>query len=619
MATTKFQIQTIRLSEVIEKQAVLNIGTAGHVAHGKSTLVKKLTGVATQRFKSEKERNITIRLGYADAKIYKNAITGDIETNVVSLTKKIPIHHVSFVDCPGHELYMATMVSGSQVMDYCVVVVAANEVIPQPQTFEHLMALDYSGIPQTKMIYLVNKLDLLKPKRAEEVIKELREFLTREFPYTEQDPSGHIIYPISAATGDNVNHVLRHIVSLPVSPKLVNRPARMFIVRSYNANKPSTPIEEMIGGIAGGSIVQGVLSVGDKVEIRPGVINMVNGKRVIQPLIATVETLRSDTDELQVAVPGGLIGVGLSIYAGLTNDDRLKGQILGHIGTLPEMFDVIEGRYRLIKDRALPDVNGRVNVIVNGVMNVEATVNKIKPSKKEGRGDIQLTLSSPVVIDLDDSDDEEGCTARLAIMFDNKLIAALTVKRATLSLPIHYPEDADLSWKPKTYEIVNDVTQPMKTPEKPDIKTLLSGIRYTKGQCKREPIPVPNITIINTCSYIHEKEFNQMLTAITHEDLTIRNKVDMKQVLIDNIAIQLANSSPRFNGEGNLTMSGRFKQSKIRQFLKDFDNKIMTCPSCTSTASVIYRDRSGVITRRCTVCNIDTFLTSLNMSQLMGT
>jgi translation initiation factor 2 beta subunit (eIF-2beta)/eIF-5 len=127
---------------------------------------------------------------------------------------------------------------------------------------------------------------------------------------------------------------------------------------------------------------------------------------------------------------------------------------------------------------------------------------------------------------------------------------------------------------------------------------------------------VPNITIINTCSYIHEKEFNQLLAAITHES-GVTNKVDMKQVLVDNIGIQLANSSPRFNGEGNLTMNGRLKQSRIRQFLKDFESKILTCPSCTSTASAIYRDRSGVITRRCTVCNIDTFMTSLNMSQLM--
>jgi translation initiation factor 2 subunit 3 len=611
-------IHTIRLSEVIAKQAVLNVGTAGHVAHGKSTLVKQLTGVATQRFKSEKERNITIRLGYADAKIFRKSTGTQSELYVSTDNHKTPIHHVSFVDCPGHELYMATMVSGSQVMDYCIVVIAANESIPQPQTFEHLMALDYSGLPQTKMIYLVNKLDLLKPKRAEEVIEKLREFLTREFPYTPENPSGHLIYPVSAATGDNMNHVLNRIVSLPITPKLVDRPARMFIVRSYNANKPSTKLEDMIGGIAGGSIVQGVLAVGDKVEIRPGVINMIEGKRVIQPLIATIESLRSDTDELKVAVPGGLIGVGLSIYAGLTNDDRLKGQIMGHIGTLPDIYDGLEGRYRLIQGRGLPEVGGRVNVIVNGVMNVDAVIKNIKPSKKDGRGDVFLSLVSPVVIDLSPGEEGDEATAsgpRLAIMHDNKLVAALTVKKASLSLPIHYPEDADLSWKPQKYAIQNDLP-PIEAPATPDIKAMLSTIRYTKGACKRDPLPVPNITIINTCSYIHEKEFNQLLAAITHE-ATVSNKVDMKQVLIDNIGIQMANSSPRFNGEGNLTMNGRLKQSKIRQFLKDFESKILTCPSCTSTASAIYRDRSGVITRRCTVCNIDTFMTSLNMSQLM--
>ena len=601
----------IRLSEVIAKQAVLNVGTAGHVAHGKSTLVKRLTGVATQRFKSEKERNITIRLGYADAKIYSKGTE-----LYVSEKGSSPVHHVSFVDCPGHELYMATMVSGSQVMDYCVVVIAANESIPQPQTFEHLVALDYSGLPQTKMIYLVNKLDLLKPKKAEEVVQELRAFLTREFPYTPENPSGHLIYPVSAATGDNMNYVLNRIVSLPIAPKLVDRPARMFIVRSYNANKPSTKIEDMIGGIAGGSIVQGVLAVGDKVEIRPGVINMVDGKRVIQPLIATVETLRSDSDDLKVAVPGGLIGVGLSIYAGLTNDDRLKGQILGHVGTLPDIYDGLEGRYRLLEGRELPEEGGRVNIIVNGVMNVEAVINKVHPSKKKGRGDLNLTLLSPVVIDLNSGEDDDAGEARLAVMFNNKLVAALTVKKATLSLPIHYPKDTDLSWKPQIYKIENDLA-PIVTPEDPDLKTMLAKITYTKGKCKRDPLPVPNISIINMNSYIHEKEFNQLLKAVTHDAPKISNKVDMKQVIIDNIAVQLANSSPRFNGEGNLTLSGRFKQSKMRQFLKDFESKILTCPSCTSTASALYRDKSGVITRHCTVCNIETFMTSTNMSQLM--
>jgi translation initiation factor 2 subunit 3 len=611
--------QTIRLSDVIAKQAVLNVGTAGHVAHGKSTLVKKMTGVATQRFKSEKERNITIRLGYADAKVYQNQITGEFYvSDNGGLTKKQPVHHISFVDCPGHELYMATMVSGSQVMDYCVVVIAANESIPQPQTFEHLMALDYSGLPQSKMIYLVNKLDLLKPKRAEEVMQELRAFLEKEFPYTEESASGHLILPISAATGDNLGHVINRLVSLPIAPKMVDRPARMFIVRSYNANKPSTPVEEMIGGIAGGSIVQGVLSVGDKVEIRPGVINMVNGQRVVQPLIATVETLRSDTDELSIAVPGGLIGVGLSIFAGLTNDDRLKGQILGHIGTLPDIYDRLDGRYHMIVGRIMPEVNTRVNIVVNGVMNVEATITKIKPSKKEGRGDIHLSLVSPVVIDLDKSEEDGGePKARIAVMHNNKLIASLTVKGATLSMPIHYPEDADLAWKPKKYVIEDDLKK-LEVPPLPSLKELLGKITHTKGRVKRDPLPVPNISIINTCSYIHEKEFMKLVAALTHEcPGFISNKIDLKQVLLDNLAVQMANSSPRFNGEGNLVLNGRFKQAKLGQFLKDFESKILTCPSCTSTASVFYRDKSGVTTRRCTVCNIDTYMTSMNMTQLM--
>jgi translation initiation factor 2 beta subunit (eIF-2beta)/eIF-5 len=366
----------------------------------------------------------------------------------------------------------------------------------------------------------------------------------------------------------------------------------------------------MTGGIAGGSLVQGVLTVGDKVEIRPGVINMVNGERVIQPLIATVESLRSDTDELSYAVPGGLIGVGLSIYAGLTNDDRLKGQVMGHIGTLPDMYDRIEGRYRQVESRDLPEVGSRLNVIVNGVMNVEASVSKIRPSKKDGRGDISLSLLSPVVIDMENENE-----TRLAIMWNNKLVASLTVKTASLSLPVHYPEDADLSWKARPYELVNDMDQ-LKANTLPEIKTLIEKINSLKGKAKKDPLPVPNITIINTCSLISTKEWSALIAAITHES-NHANKVDVKQLLLDNLGKQLQNTAPRFNGEGNLVLNGRIKQSRLKQFLRDYENKILTCPSCGSTASVIYRDRSGVNTRHCTVCKIETYLTSLNMTQLM--
>ena len=132
----------------MSRQATVKIGTIGHVAHGKSTVVKALSTVRTVRFKSELERNITIKLGYANAKIYcavsKSIPRPDCYKSFGSQTPddyvdpktKIRYHlkrHVSFVDCPGHDILMATMLNGAAVMDAALLLVAGNEPCPQPQ------------------------------------------------------------------------------------------------------------------------------------------------------------------------------------------------------------------------------------------------------------------------------------------------------------------------------------------------------------------------------------------------------------------------------------------------------------------------------------------------------
>eukprot|EP00158_Paraphelidium_tribonemae_P005678 Partr_v1_DN27460_c1_g1_i3_m72279 putative eukaryotic translation initiation factor 2 len=118
--------------EVISKQATINIGTIGHVAHGKSTVVKAISGVQTVRFKNELERNITIKLGYANAKIFACSKCPRPTRYRSYGSAKMPpfacgrgdcdgemelVRHVSFVDCPGHDVLMATMLSGAAVMD----------------------------------------------------------------------------------------------------------------------------------------------------------------------------------------------------------------------------------------------------------------------------------------------------------------------------------------------------------------------------------------------------------------------------------------------------------------------------------------------------------------------
>lgn len=112
----------------------INVGVVGHIDHGKTTLLSKLTGKFPDTHSEELKRGITIKLGYADMTIYKDG------NNFNNQKKGTPIRYVSFIDAPGHEMLMATMLSGAAIIDAAILVIAANEGI-RPQTREHFIAL----------------------------------------------------------------------------------------------------------------------------------------------------------------------------------------------------------------------------------------------------------------------------------------------------------------------------------------------------------------------------------------------------------------------------------------------------------------------------------------------
>jgi translation initiation factor 2 subunit 3 len=173
LATLDPELLTPDSPEVISRQATMNIGTIGHVAHGKSTIVKAISGVTTVKHKRELVRNITIKLGYANAKIYRSVeaphtytARGSAEPDTIFVTEEDGsrkemriVRHVSFVDCPGHDILMATMLNGAAVMDAALLLIAANKECPQPQTLEHLAAVE---IMQLETIIVLQ----VRPKRT---------------------------------------------------------------------------------------------------------------------------------------------------------------------------------------------------------------------------------------------------------------------------------------------------------------------------------------------------------------------------------------------------------------------------------------------------------------------
>jgi len=351
--------------EVISRQATINVGTIGHVAHGKSTVVKAISGVQTVRFKTELERNITIKLGYANAKIYKGDpkpgadgaeptaggytsrgsshpdVFVDEKTGVTFRLRR----HVSFVDCPGHDILMATMLNGAAVMDAAVLLVAGNETCPQPQTSEHLAAVEIMRLKH--VVILQNKVDLVKPDAAAAQHDQIRKFVAG----TVADAAP--IIPVSAVLGHNIDVVCEHLVhGVPVPLRDFTSDPRLIVIRSFDVNKPGQDVADLRGGVAGGSILRGVLRVGDEIEVRPGIVSKDErdgGKIRCSPIFSTIVSLFAEKNDLRYAVPGGLIGVGTAVDPTLTRADRLVGQVLGLKGRLPDVFAEVEISYYLLR------------------------------------------------------------------------------------------------------------------------------------------------------------------------------------------------------------------------------------------------------------------------------
>mmetsp|Transcript_57533 Transcript_57533/g.106276 ORF Transcript_57533/g.106276 Transcript_57533/m.106276 type:complete len:473 (+) Transcript_57533:75-1493(+) len=399
--------------EVISRQATMNIGTIGHVAHGKSTVVKGLSGIHTVKFKQEKERNITIKLGYANAKIYKcdNEEMQDPGryTSRGSKTEDVfaceeggnwrLVRHVSFVDCPGHDILMATMLNGAAVMDAALLLIAGNETCPQPQTSEHLAALEIMRLKH--IIILQNKVELIKEQQALAQYDEIKKFVAG----TAADSSP--IIPISAVLKYNLDTVCEYLCTqVPIPPRDFTSDPLMIIIRSFDVNRPGEEVKNLKGGVAGGSILKGVLKVGDEIEIRPGIVSKDDdGAFLCKPIRSRIMSLAAEQNRLQFAVPGGLIGVGTKIDPTLTRGDRLVGQLLGHPDRLPNIYHEIEVKYYLL--RRLLGVKtdgdnkaGKVTKLKKGeilMVNIGSTAAGGRIQSIKETGDLaKITLTNPV-------------------------------------------------------------------------------------------------------------------------------------------------------------------------------------------------------------------------------
>ncbi|KAG0584235.1 hypothetical protein M758_3G194200 [Ceratodon purpureus] len=236
----------------------------------------------------------------------------------------------------GHDILMATMLNGAAIMDGALLLIASNESCPQPQTSEHLAAVEIMRLKH--IIILQNKIDLIQESVAINQHESIQKFIQGTIA------DGAPVVPISAQLKYNVDVVCEYIVNkIPIPVRDFVAPPNMIVIRSFDVNKPGAEVDDIKGGVAGGSILRGVLRVGQKIEVRPGITTKdENGGVKCTPIFSRIVSLFTEANELQFAVPGGLIGVGTTIDPTLTRADRLVGQVLGEVGELPDVFVELE-------------------------------------------------------------------------------------------------------------------------------------------------------------------------------------------------------------------------------------------------------------------------------------
>jgi selenocysteine-specific elongation factor len=330
------------------------IGTAGHIDHGKTALVRLLTGTDTDRLKEEKARGISIDLGFAHLDL-----PGGISCGVV--------------DVPGHERFVKNMLAGACGVDAMLLVIAADEGV-MPQTREHLDILDLLGV--RRGVVALTKIDLVEPDWLDLAAESVHEYLEARgfgnFP----------IVPVSARTGEGKDSLLAALVA--VLAELEDRPsgraARLPVDRAF--------VVEGFGTVATGTLWQGSIRVGDRLVVEPG----------------HVETRVRNVEVHGQTVPVGLAGQRTAVaLAGVPREVVPRGHWLLTPGTLvpSHMIDV---RLRVLRD-APKELRHRQRVRFHlGASEVLGRVALLEGESIEpGRDALaQIRLEVPVVADRGD-------------------------------------------------------------------------------------------------------------------------------------------------------------------------------------------------------------------------
>jgi translation initiation factor 2 subunit 3 len=602
---------TIHEAEVLTRQATRLVGTLGHVSEGKSTLIRALTGVKTQRHAKEQERNITIHLGYANCRVWQNRHTGEFAAMAPpaaagEVTEDWTlIAHFSLVDCPGHEAYLATMLGGASIMDAACLIIAANQtVIPQPQTLEHLIAAELMGLREVAVIQ--NKLDLLTAEEAAANSDKIRAFTAGSC--AEEAP----LFPTSAQHGWGTDRVLDWLTARVTPPRHLDAPARLTCVRSFDVNRPgrwdpqptASPTPTLQGAVIGGTLDQGVLAVGDWLEVRPGVLrrDATTGAIVARPIVTRVRGLRCESTELPYAVPGSLIAIATDLDPALSIANGMVGQRVGVPGSLPPIVGRVLVRIQRLKRDTFSfgkhRVGDRVRLCSN-VMTVMATITEIDDKKR-----LLLSLERPLCV---------GEGERVSVLRHHEeagrelLEGAGEIKRTWPWSHVEAPEGGLEAVAPnrRIVWVPQERVAWSRSGDVPAYEDMLTAVMAAKeamgggGGGNRLGLPsamterAPKHTIWTNWATVTE-----ILDRTS--DPTCLRYVDHLRTWLE---AELQTTATEVGGGGALDIRGKYRVEDLNNVLRKYVRAHKRCAQCGGYETGLVKDR--VIKVRCHRCNCD--------------
>jgi selenocysteine-specific elongation factor len=278
------------------------VGTAGHIDHGKTSLVKALTGIDADRLKEEKERGITIDIGFADLTV------GDV--------------HLGFVDVPGHERFVKNMLAGAHGIDLVMLVVAADESV-MPQTREHF---DICRLLEVKSgLVVITKADLVDEELLQLVEAEVADFVAGSFL------EGAPVLRVSSRTGAGIDELKKTLnrLAAKAQERDENATARLPIDRAFTIKG--------FGTVVTGTLIAGRIRAGDELEILPPISSSSGGRRA--------RGLQVHGKSTQEALAGERVAVNLQ---GIDLAEVERGQTLAPAGRL-RSSSMLDARLQLLK------------------------------------------------------------------------------------------------------------------------------------------------------------------------------------------------------------------------------------------------------------------------------